>query len=250
MKVQFAGDIHGNERHLEWVYAQADRYGVEAVIACGDFGYWPHYRNGIRFLKAAERLALETDIPLYWVPGNHENWDLIDEAVAQHGAESWIPTQIGPRASQHLRLIPRGGVVELGDARILGVGGAWSVDWQHRILGESWWPQEVLTDEIVAGIAARVGQVDILVTHDAPLGVELSYKDDLPVSVAQRELVARVLDHHRPVLNVCGHHHRYAEWHDERSGAEVRVLACDDKGDDSILIIEADDWTHASTVAA
>jgi hypothetical protein len=54
----------------------------------------------------------------------------------------------------------------------MSVGGAMSVDKRLRVEGESWWPQEELTDTDVE-YAKRDGAVDVIVSHDCPRGVDI-----------------------------------------------------------------------------
>lgn len=231
-RVMFAGDIHGNLEHAEWVFGHAVKNGVDVIIACGDFGYWPHYSWGKKFLNKVARMATDTNIVFYWIDGNHENHDLIDELVAKHGADNPIPMY-----SDNLLYIPRGCRFDLNGYTIMGYGGAYSVDWNRRELGISWWAQERINEYKIAEIDEE--KVDILVTHEAPFGEEISYKDEIPISVRQRELVLEIQNIVNPDLHVCGHHHTRANW---KSGiTDVHVLGRDEMGEESVLIIDLPD---------
>lgn len=264
MRIVFAGDIHGNNDHLEWVMTEAAARGADLVYSVGDFGYWPHYASGQDFLRLAYDLADELDLPLLWIPGNHENWNRIDDLVAKHGTHAPIPTP-PKRLPRHIpddlvRVVPRGCVVEFNGVRLLGFGGAWSVDWAQRVKGKSWWPQECITPAMVDALADE--PVDILVTHEAPQGPAISYKDDIVQSVLQRDLVSEIVAKTTPSLVVCGHHHVRERWVDERTGAEVQVLGRD--GDyrlngepvnericeESILLIDTTRWVRERRAAA
>lgn len=228
-KVLFAGDIHGQHEHLAWLFGRAVQLGATAIVACGDFGYWPHYSWGVEYLRLAETLTARTGIVLWWVDGNHENHDLLDQLAALHGTDSPIPV-----AGPDVRWIPRGCVVDLGGVTLMGFGGAYSVDWQHRTPGKTFWAQELITQEQVDALAART--VDILVTHEAPRGMQLGYKDSIPESIAQRDLVQQIQDKVHPALHVCGHHHVEACWFNDDT--EVHVIGRDGMGDRSILLVD------------
>ena len=229
-KVMFAGDIHGNLEHAGWLFDHAVENDVNVIIACGDFGYWPHYRWGEKYLKAVARMAKKNDIKFYWIDGNHENHDLLDDLVNTHGGGKPIPMY------ETIHYIPRGCVFTIGSKTIMGYGGAYSVDWNRRELGISWWAQERINEYAVAELPEQ--KVDILVTHEAPLGKEISYKDDIPISVRQRELVSEIQQKTSPSLHVCGHHHTREIW--QNGDTEVHVLGRDEMEADSVLIIEID----------
>jgi Icc-related predicted phosphoesterase len=229
MKVLFAGDIHGNIQHLEWLYAHAHKNEVNTIIACGDFGYWVHLPFGKKFLARCVSLAEANNIPLMWIDGNHENHDLLDDLRTQHGDTSPIPTP-----NEWVKWIPRGCRFDMNGYTFMGYGGAYSVDWKDRELGRSWWKQELISPYHIDTLSEE--EVDVLITHDAPYGVELTYKDDIPVSVYQRELVLEIQQKVKPRFHVCGHHHVRAIWDSE--GTEVHVLGRDTMEDDSVLIME------------
>lgn len=231
MRVLFAGDIHGSPSHLDWVMREAHAQRADLVVPVGDFGFWPHLNSGQRYLTRAHKLADRYGIPIWWVPGNHENWDTIDDLVDAYGLDAPIPTWTKYVAKERrglVCLLGRPSIVELGAARAVALGGAWSVDWQYREPGYSWWPQEVLTAEHLDALEALDplggGRVDLLIAHEAPDGPTLSYKDEVAVSIEQREIVAAAMDRLRPKLVVSGHHHTRLTWWDEASGARVEVL--------------------------
>lgn len=228
-KIMFAGDIHGDMEHLKWVFAKAARSGAGWIVACGDWGYWPHTGWGQKFLDLAEELAARNGITLYWVDGNHECHDLLDDLVALHGADNPIPVA-GPR----VLYVPRGCVFTIGDVTLMGFGGAYSVDWKQRRPHVSWWEQELITREQVDALVPT--KVDILVSHEAPLGKMISYKDEIPQSVAQRGLMQEIEDLVRPALHVCGHHHTRESW--TNGGTRVEVLGRDGMEDDAVLVLE------------
>ena len=73
MRVLFAGDIHGNTDHMSWVGRQAHAEGCDYIVACGDFGYWPHFEFGQSFLRHVDDVCRDAGVNLVWVDGNHEN---------------------------------------------------------------------------------------------------------------------------------------------------------------------------------
>ena len=236
MKAMFAGDMHGNTSHAKWLFRKAYDYNVDTIIACGDFGYWPHYKSGERYLELIDDLAAQSGTTLMWVDGNHENHDLLDDLAACYGTADPIPT------GRHSYWIPRGCVFNLGDLTLMGYGGAWSVDWDHRVKGLSWWPQETIDAAHVASLPSV--KVDILVTHEAPLGIgtdALSYKDLIKESVDQRRLITEVVDRVNPEVVFCGHHHTRETFRGAtRHEPLVHVLGRDESGRDSFFVLDMD----------
>lgn len=135
MKVAFAGDWHGN-----WIWARhaisyASDQGAETIIHLGDYGY-DFTRT---FLDSIEAALRRTNLTLQFVDGNHEDFTrLYSWSVGDDGRR-----EISPRV-HHL---PRGFRWELDGIRFLALGGAFSVDRRRRVLGESWWIEETITNE-------------------------------------------------------------------------------------------------------
>lgn len=228
-RVMFAGDIHGNIDHAQWVIETADANNCTHIIACGDFGYWVHLPWGRKYLNKVAQLAESYNIHILWVDGNHENHDILRELVEKHGDKAPINTP-----NEWVQWIPRGCKFKIGDTTFMGYGGAYSVDWMHREEGRTWWRGELINPYHVDQLSED--HVDFLVTHEAPLGKEISYKDDIPVSVSQRALVSEIVNKVTPDVVVSGHHHTQAKWYIDET--EVNVLGRDGMGNESILIYD------------
>lgn len=228
-RIMFAGDIHGNLDHAEWLFEHASQNDVDVIIACGDFGYWPHYGWGKTFLNSVEKLALQSGIHMFWIDGNHENHDIIDELVAKHGSDKTIPLN-----TEWLQYIPRGCVFTIEDISIMGYGGGYSWDWDKRVEGVSWWRQELVDEDKVNELPEN--KVNILVTHEAPMGKVISYKDNIAISVLQRKLVSEIQRKSQPDLHVCGHHHTRENWKNGKT--DVHVLGRDEMEDESVMMID------------
>lgn len=244
MRVLFAGDIHGNTDHMSWVGRIAHVEACDYIVACGDFGYWPHFEFGQSFLRHVDDVCRDAGVNLVWVDGNHENHDVLsslrgdgDDLVFTGERHAWLP---------------RGAVIQLGDLTVMGHGGAYSVDWEERSEGVSWWRGETISEGDLRRLAERqLPDVDILVTHEAPfpegdLVQPLTYKDYIPASWAQRERVTDIVGMVEPSLVFCGHHHRRASFFTDptASGKQVRVnvLGRDTMGGESVFVM---DMTHA-----
>lgn len=94
------------------------------------------------------------------------------------------------------------------------MGGAFSVDWRRRVPGQTWWPNEVLTDADVE----RLGDepLDVVVCHDSPAEMPMRSRwilrpDDQASCDVSRRLLQEAIDVTLPRLVVHGHwHHRHS----------------------------------------
>lgn len=225
-RIMFGGDWHGNIDHARWCFRAAERAGVDQIVQCGDFGYWPHYPQGDRYMRLLAHEIRKSGIPVWWVDGNHDNHDWLDALPRDPDGLVTL--------SEDFRYIPRGARWEWGGVRFMGHGGAWSVDEEDRTVGKTMWLQEKVTAEQVAAVSSD--PTDVLVTHEVPYGRRLSYKDDLPVSVDQRILVRSLVDKVSPHLVVSGHHHVRKTFH--IGDTRVEVLARDTYKDASVMVLD------------
>lgn len=157
-KIAFAGDWHANKMWAVQAILFAASHGADTIIHLGDYGYDfdPTFRGVVN--DALE----ETDLTLQFVDGNHEDFSwLLSQPVQEDGRR-----QISDRV-YHL---PRGYRWEWDGVTFLALGGAFSVDRQWRVLGDSFWIEETITPEEVK-LACEGGLVDVLVSHDCPSGV-------------------------------------------------------------------------------
>ena len=68
------GDLHNNFGKLNDLINKKKSHGLELVICCGDFGYWPGkaWSTPITNIKSQ-------GIPVLWCDGNHEDhWAIRD----------------------------------------------------------------------------------------------------------------------------------------------------------------------------
>jgi len=167
------------------------------MIVCGDFGLvWNGRRSEVISLDWLE----EKPYILLWVDGNHENYDMLKTFPV----EEWHGGKVHRIRSNVLHLM-RGQVFEINGRTVFTMGGAQSHDIEDglldpsdpdfrkqyidlllqgrrrfRIIGSSWWPEELPSDEEYAEALAsleRVNwQVDYVITHCAPTGIALSMK--------------------------------------------------------------------------
>jgi Icc-related predicted phosphoesterase len=248
-KILAVGDTHGNDRFLTQAIKLAKKdLEADTILQAGDFGFWEHYKEGVSFLKWISRQLVEKGITLHWIDGNHENHTMLRQLYGP-GGERHKPTEEGFwEIRENLFYIPRGTRWNWGGVDFMGLGGAYSVDKAWRTEGKSWWPEETITQDEVA-YAVRPGNVDVIVSHDAPDGVPIPIfradeKDKFPESRANRQQVLKVVQRTRPVLLIHGHYHcRYTDvftWGNGRT--LVEGLGCDMDWDDRAYVsLDTDD---------
>jgi hypothetical protein len=204
VKVAYAGDWHQNTAWAVETIRAIGECGVNRIVHLGDFGFlFPQ-----EYVDAVDLALSQAGIELWFVDGNHESFDRLHKwPIGVDGRRQLTP---------NLYHLPRGFRWSWGARTFLAVGGACSVDRRWRIPGESWWPEEELTDDDVAR-ACNGGVVDVLVAHDCPTGVEIPYlrksshmwpPDALVAADAHRWKLRRVVDAVQPRTIWHGHYHR------------------------------------------
>ena len=156
--------------------------------------------------------------------GNHDNWDTLSKlSVESDGLATY---------RSNIRVLPRGGRTNISGLKVGGLGGAYSVDQEYRTEGKDWWRDEEPTradaDKLLSG-----GPVDLLITHDAPAGVAVQSKFDLPPEMIERAgrtraLLREVVDTLAPPHVFCGHwHQRRVQTLCHHGGSVTRVDVLD-----------------------
>jgi hypothetical protein len=215
-EVVLAGDWHGDTGHAQRVIDQAaiNRDGTRLVLQLGDFGIWPG-RAPARYLdKVAARLALRDAVCLF-LDGNHDAVPrLLRYPIGSDGLR-----EVRPR----LFHLPRGTRWTWHGVRFRALGGATGLDRPMRTPDRDWWPEETLApDEIAQAIVG--GSCDVMLTHDAPAGVDVPLADpgaewtdvDLRRADWHRCVLRRVVNEVRPTYLFHGHFHA-------RYDAELRL---------------------------
>jgi hypothetical protein len=202
-----AGDWHGDAAWARQVirHAPVAADGRRLIIQLGDFGVWPG-RTGVRYLDAVAAALAETNAVCLFIDGNHEDFpQLVRYPIRSDGLR-----EVRPR----LFHLPRGTRWSWQGIRFLALGGATSLDRPWRTAGVDWWPDEELTradlDRAIDG-----GACDVMLTHDAPSGVDVpglppaSTWEPAEIDRANRhrDLLHEVVDAVRPARLVHGHFH-------------------------------------------
>ena len=257
MKIILGGDTHGDRNHVRWLLDKAQRREADGVLVLGDFGVWDHSDGGA-FTKGVAADAERCGMPLWFLPGNHENYDLLEEWERDNPRHE--DGSVLVHGSAYLRYSPRGHRWEWEGWKFLSLGGAYSVDKDWRIeadlnglyqieerqsrghkltskqeylkkTGRSlWWPQEEITEE-EAKSAAKGGVVDIMFAHDKPMDAELAWnRKDFPETHANQIYLQKVVDATKPRLYLHGHFHYAYSDHLLRTNTTVVGLDCEPDG--------------------
>lgn len=219
-RLLIAGDLHANTRVAFEVIDHAARVGADLILQLGDLGYWPDDLQGRNFLRKVEKRLALRGLNLWWIDGNHEDFDRLTALPVGGDGRRQI--------SEHVWHLPRGHRWQWGATTWVAVGGAVSVDKNYRTEGKTWFATEELTDEEADRIIAT-GPADVVVAHDAPLGVPFLRRQlgqDKPAwrreSPWPAGLLMRSDEHQRRIRRVVegvratqvfhGHHHiRYTD---------------------------------------
>jgi hypothetical protein len=236
-KIMVAGDWHGNARWAVDVIWRARKLLADeparTIVQLGDFGFWPYkWKNwadgdrkpdGLQYLMDVQSALELADAHLLVTPGNHDDYDALERWTEPDYPEyaSYMPDTPYGRLSR-IHVLPRGHRWTWHGRTWLSVGGAVSVDRisGRRVQGESWWPQEEITDEQEAAVIAR-GHADVMVCHDYPTAVALTFhgtdhhqasdfgfhKIDLDRSKAHQARMQRIVNAVQPEHYLHGHLH-------------------------------------------
>ena len=159
----FLGDVHGNFNYIEY-YIKLNKMENCIIYQVGDFGIgFTTEFNDMGILGNLNRFLKERNIHFYAIRGNHDNPAFFDGHLANH--------------FDNLHLLADYDVIEVNGRKILGVGGAISIDrrpcladmQKEAIYGRNielyWFDEAFKVDEEKIKL---IEGVDILVTHTAP----------------------------------------------------------------------------------
>lgn len=210
-----AGDWHGNWPQAEKVINFAIEQDIKVIVQLGDFGIWSDDKP---FLNKIQKKLQDNDLWLYFIDGNHENFDrLYEKRLTEDGLR---------HVRDRIYHLPRGFRWNWDGISFLALGGAASIDKKFRREGHSWWRAEQIDDEDTR-VAIFDGIVDVMLTHDSPASAPNAIMDDvigqlqagryfgyeaLEYTKHHRERLRDVTDILVPKLILHGHYHRYMRY--------------------------------------
>lgn len=163
--IYVTGDTHGDIiRFIENNMEDRDWTENDYLMVCGDFGFV--------FLDNDEeekKLDLLESKPytICFCDGNHENFSKLNS----YPKEEWCGGYVHKVRKNIIHLM-RGQVFSIDGKKIFTMGGAYSIDRYMRILGESYWEEELPSNdeykEAVSNLEKNNYSVDLIITHTAP----------------------------------------------------------------------------------
>lgn len=161
--IYFLGDLHGSFNYLKW-YIKSNKLKDCVIYQVGDFGIgFTTEHNDMGILGDLNDFLKERNIQLYCIRGNHDNPYFFDGHLANH--------------FENLHLLADYTLIDIEGTKILGVGGAISIDRKLRLreMQEAarkgrevhyYWRDEifVLDKEKIKTFE----NVEVVVTHTAP----------------------------------------------------------------------------------
>lgn len=247
MLIGFLGDTHGNTAAAKFMLWAMHKRGVTTLVQVGDFGIYTD-NNGMKFASKVSVDLVKYDQTLIVVPGNHENYRVINEILED--VTTGNRTQFGIYRKR-IWIAPRGMRLTFDGMSFLFFGGAPSVDRTWRIAwdiqgkpnaaNKNWYSEEALTPEDVKYVSEG-GYADVMVCHDAPHGVQgidrvisgnpHGFKQvDLIYAEAGRNLMTEAFRAVAPELFFHGHYHTPVYEEIQRPGAEwgetTRIIGLD-----------------------
>ena len=180
MKLRLCGDVHGDHNAIIQILQSCHHYDL--TIQMGDYGAG---------FGAEAYLPLVPHEKFRVLHGNHDNPAILAR----------YPHDLG-----------RFGVLEFGDKKIFYVAGAWSIDYQWRTPGLSWWPNEELdyteAEECLKLWENVCADIDLVISHDGPPVFTQYIKNVYPIETFTGSLLWEMYKIHKPQLWRIGHWHK------------------------------------------
>ena len=173
------GDIHGHYNEIFDSISKNVSVPVDFWIQVGDMG-------------GEDMTYPDFPFPCYFIQGNHENWNIIDEMKKGN-----LPNNI--------HFMENGEVYTINNIRVLCMGGNFSP--KYSMLNRSDIPLSRRRHYIYEDIdkAFKATNIDIFVTHEAPSPFNKRDKDVGQITLTN--VIAQV----QPKIHFFGHHHHYYE---------------------------------------
>ena len=219
MKVTFVGDIHGR---FDGIDQAIKTENSDIIIQCGDFGIWPNEYKSVKITNK--------NVPVYFCRGNHEYHDLLDTypqfnisnlKTSDRFVRPYLKEQrtlssrkinnlldINFKFGDNIYLCDNGSILNLNGKNILFIGGAESIDKSFRIMGKSWWPQELLRRDEIDHILDIEEPIDIIVSHTPhSFIIKKMYYGILLIKDPVAEFLEVAYEKFKPKLWFSGHLH-------------------------------------------
>lgn len=215
--VGVAGDWHMDTQGAINAIGKFNEAGIKVILHVGDFGVFGG-PSGAKYLRHVNKLMVGFDMFIFVTLGNHEDYGKVSKFLPVEGMDGCV------FMPDHERIIyfSRGFNWDWNGNRFMSVGGASSIDYKMRTVNQSWWAEEMISDEDVDS-SIKAGKVDVMITHDVPYGVEMF--ENKPSAVLtmdvqiyadkSRKQLKRITDVTQPKMLIHGHYHEYRNKMDE-----------------------------------
>lgn len=231
-RIFVTGDTHGgNNGDMRKLNSEKWPEGTKLtredyLIIVGDCGLVWYNKESKYYKENVWWQKWITDKPwtTLFIDGNHENHDMLDKLPKVkmfEGTVGWV--------KDHLYHLKRGEVYNIAGKKIFCMGGADSIDKEHRIIGQSWWPQEIPnTAEMEYGMEnldKHDNDVDYILSHNGPNHVldAYLYQHNIGWKVNKiKDPVVRYLEHIAQTCKFKGLY--FGHWHDDWSFKKYHML--------------------------
>lgn len=207
------GDTHGNTKFIRnAVIPMAEKEKVEYIYQLGDFGYWEHTNEGRYFLDDVNTALSHAGITMITIAGNHDKTSLVEKNYMNLEGFYKVRNSIWHAAN--------GTQWEYSGVSFVALGGAYSIDKQHRLQNEYvpeslWFPEEEMTDSALSDILGNLKdvKVDVILAHDKPFASNPMIKLlPIPECIPNQKRLQLAVNTLQPTLYYHGHlHARYRD---------------------------------------
>ena len=193
--IYIVGDVHGDWARIN---SFINKKNPEAVIIAGDVAYfWKHE-------PLTNKGKIKTNgTKVYWVPGNHENMDIVKSAKYPPGGIYEV--------DENVFMCAFGSTLTIDGKTFLFCGGADSIDKVWRIEGKSWWRNETIqNNEFYALPDPADVEIDIVISHTKPNYFHLTGIDDFRIhkyNDPSCKALDQVFQMYHPKMWFFGHFH-------------------------------------------
>ena len=253
MLIGFVGDVHGRVFHAiaalaTWQAQIGKRFDL--LMQVGDLGAYPQRdrmdpsadpylavdpseadfsrlrRAGGKRAESLRRIRQHFAAPIHFIRGNHEDVAWLRQ-LPVNGDSGTAPVD----SFDLFRYVPDGAVLRFGGCRIAFLGGEETDGVDAGAIDH---------DAYQALLGRGAGEIDVLVTHDAPYGLSVGYFGQTQGS----RMIARLVERTQPAFHVAGHYHlngpraygrttflclshlvASVRWHPEARGLQAGCLA-------------------------
>lgn len=161
--IYLTGDIHGDLSRFKNKNIKKLKKN-DTLIICGDFGFiWNGSKKEKRILKKLGKKKYN----ILFVEGCHENYDLLYNYPTEEYCGGTVR-----KISGKLRQMVRGSIFTIDGVKIFAFGGGQQYEKDIRKQNNTYWPQELPTQEelnnALSNLKENDNEVDYIVTHEPP----------------------------------------------------------------------------------